>query len=82
VWSPRLVVVGAPPLDPDTLTPASWREHVAENLGRRAPERLTDGREPAFRNWSEGYDPGTWLDRTINATREEIFPYHGLDPMP
>jgi acetoin utilization protein AcuC len=81
-WSHLLAVVGGRPLNPDTLTPASWREHVAENLGRRAPERLTDGREPAFRNWSEGYDPGTWLDRTINATREEIFPYHGLDPMP
>jgi acetoin utilization protein AcuC len=81
-WSHLLAVVGGRTLDPDPVTPASWREHVAENLGRRAPERLTDGREPAFRNWSEGYDPGTWLDRTINATREEIFPYHGLDPMP
>jgi acetoin utilization protein AcuC len=51
-------------------------------MGRRAPLRLTDGREPAYRDWSEGYDPGTWLDRSINATREEIFPHHGLDPLP
>ena len=30
----------------------------------------------------EGYDPATWLDRSIHATREEIFPLHGLDPLP
>ena len=35
-------------------------------------------RDPAFRDWDEGYDPGTWLDRSILATREEIFPLHGL----
>jgi acetoin utilization protein AcuC len=44
--------------------------------------RLTDGRDPAYRDWSQGYDPATWLDRTVNATREEIFPLHGLDPLP
>jgi acetoin utilization protein AcuC len=81
-WSHLLAVVGGQPLDPATLTPDSWREHVADRLGRRAPHRLTDGRDAAFRDWAEGYDPGTWLDRAINSTREEIFPYHGLDPMP
>jgi acetoin utilization protein AcuC len=43
---------------------------------------MTDGRDPAYRDWSEGYDPATWLDRSILATREEIFPRHGLDPLP
>jgi acetoin utilization protein AcuC len=81
-WSHLLAVVSGHPLDPATLTPDSWREHVAERLGARAPHRLTDGRDPAFRDWREGYDPGTWLDRSINSTREEIFPFHGLDPMP
>jgi acetoin utilization protein AcuC len=81
-WSHLLAVVGGQPLDPATMTPDSWREHVADRLGRRAPHRLTDGRDPAFRDWREGYDPATWLDRSINSTREEIFPYHGLDPMP
>ena len=54
----------------------------ASALGRTAPHRLTDGRDPAYRDWSEGYDPGTWLDRAIHATREEVFPLHGLDPLP
>jgi len=55
---------------------------VRETLGRTAPTRMTDGREPAYRDWTEGYDPASWLDRSILATREEIFPRHGLDPLP
>ena len=81
-WSHLLSVGGGPPLDPETATPDSWREHVLETMGRTAPHRLTDGRDPAYRDWSEGYDPATWLDRSIHATREEIFPLHGLDPLP
>ena len=50
--------------------------------GRTAPGRLTDGRTPAWRDWSEGYDPDAWLDRAILATREAVFPLHGLDPLP
>jgi acetoin utilization protein AcuC len=81
-WSHLLAIVSGHPLDPDTATPDTWREHVRERLGRTAPLRMTDGREPAYRDWSEGYDPGSWLDRSILATREEIFPRHGLDPLP
>ena len=60
--------------------PARWREHVRESLGRQAPFRMTDGRTPAWRDWSEGYDPAASLDRTIHATRTEVFPWHGLVP--
>jgi acetoin utilization protein AcuC len=81
-WTHLLAVVGGEPLDPETTTPDSWRAHVREHLRRTPPSRLTDGRDAAFRDWSEGYDPATWLDRSIHATREEIFPLHGLDPMP
>jgi acetoin utilization protein AcuC len=81
-WTHLLAVIGGAPLDPQTDTPDSWREHVRETLAARAPLRLTDGREPAYRDWREGYDPDTWLDRAIMATRHEIFPYHGLDPLP
>jgi acetoin utilization protein AcuC len=81
-WTHLLSVVAGQPLDPATDTPESWRSHVRETLGRTAPFRLTDGRDPAYRDWSEGYDPATWLDRSINATREAIFPLHGLDPLP
>ena len=63
--------------------PEAWREHVRSTLGRaRADRHLTDGRVPGWRDWPEGYDPDTWLDRAIHATRQEAFPLHGLDPLP
>jgi acetoin utilization protein AcuC len=79
-WTHLLAIVAGRPLDPMTETPEAWREHVRTGLGRTPPFRLTDGRNPAWRDWSEGYDPGTWLDRAIQATRTEVFPHHGLDP--
>ena len=80
-WTHLLAVVGGYALDPATATPDSWRDHIRERLGQLAPSRLTDGRDAAFRDWNDGYDPGTWLDRSIQATREEIFPLHGLDAL-
>jgi acetoin utilization protein AcuC len=81
-WTHLLAIAGGRPLDPATDTPAGWRSHVTTALGRTAPHRMTDGRTPAYRDWSEGYDPETWLDRSIHATRMAAFPLHGLDPLP
>jgi acetoin utilization protein AcuC len=81
-WTHLLAIAGGSPLDPLTDTPDAWREYVRTALGRVAPYRMTDGRTPAFRDWREGYDPETWLDRAIHATRMEAFPLHGLDPLP
>ncbi|MBC9732950.1 acetoin utilization protein AcuC [Nocardioides marmotae] len=81
-WTHLLAIVGGAPLDPATETPGEWREHVKERLERTAPSLMTDGRTPAYRDWREGYDPDTWLDRAIHATRMATFPLHGLDPMP
>ena len=67
---------------PATPTPEGWRDHITQRLGVVAPLRMTDGRTPAYRDWSEGYDPEAWLDRAIHATRTEVFPLHGLDPLP
>jgi acetoin utilization protein AcuC len=81
-WTHLLAIVGGSPLEPLTPTPPGWREHVQINLGRTGPFRMTDGRTPAYRDWRDGYDPGTWLDRAINATREAVFPLNGLDHLP
>jgi acetoin utilization protein AcuC len=81
-WSHLLATVSGRPLDPETTVPEAWREHVRAALGREAPRRMTDGRDPAYRDWSQGYDPATWLDRSILATRQALFPLHGLDPLP
>ena len=81
-WTHLLAIVAGKPLAPSTETPQGWRDYVEEVLGRTPPHTLTDGRNPAYRDWSGGYDPETWLDRAIMATRTEIFPLHGLDPYP
>ena len=81
-WSHLLGVVSGSPLDPSTSTPEAWRAYVMEKLHVTAPRSMGDGRTPEFRDWREGYDPGTWLDREINATRSAVFPLHGLDPLP
>ena len=81
-WTHLLAVASGEPLDPATPTPAGWRAYVEQLTGVTAPFRMTDGRTPAYRDWSAGYDPETWLDRAIHATRMAVFPLHGLDPMP
>ena len=81
-WSHLLAIVAGRPLDPATETPGDWREHVRTSLQRTPPYRLTDGRNPAWRRWEEGFNPDTALDRAIHATRTEVFPLHGLDPWP
>jgi acetoin utilization protein AcuC len=79
-WTHLLSVVSGAPLGPDVETPSAWREEIRERVGVLVPSRMTDGRDPAYRDWSGGYDPDTWLDRAVQATREAAFPYHGLDP--
>ncbi len=81
-WTHLLAIVAGRPLDPETAVPEAWRAHVRERLGASTPSRLTDGRPPTYRDWVQGYDPSAWLDRAVHATRTEIFPLHGLDPMP
>jgi acetoin utilization protein AcuC len=81
-WSHLLGVVSGTPVDPALPTPEAWRAYVREKVGAEAPLRMTDGRQPEFRDWRMGYDPGTWLDREVYATRNAVFPLHGLDPRP
>ncbi|MBA3266127.1 MAG: acetoin utilization protein AcuC [Nocardioidaceae bacterium] len=78
-WAHLLAIIGGSPLDPRTPVPAKWRESVLELTGRRPPASMTDDRSPRYRDWAGGYDPDTWLDRSIEQTRQRIFPAHGLD---
>lgn len=79
-WTHLLAIVAGDPLDPGTQTPPRWREHVRAQTGRPAPATMTDGGSVAFRDWSHGYDPDSWLDRSVQATRTAAFPLLGLDP--
>lgn len=81
-WSHLLAIVAGKPLDPASLTPEGWRARVAELRGIPAPLRMTDGRNVNYRAWELGYDPASWLDRSIMASRAAAFPLNGLDPQP
>jgi acetoin utilization protein AcuC len=32
-----------------------------------------------WRSWDMGYDPNDAVDRAVMATRQAVFPLHGLD---
>jgi len=81
-WTHLLAIMADRPLAPETPTPPQWRAYVSEMLDDAAPSRMGDGRSTAFRDWRDGYDPDTWLDRAVHATRSAVFPLHGLDPLP
>lgn len=81
-WAHLLAIVAGKPIDPESLTPQRWRARVAELRGAPAPLRMTDGRQVLFRPWENGYDPASWLDRSIMASRTAVFPLNGLDPQP
>ena len=81
-WTHLLAIVGGSPVTPETPVPGEWLAHVKQLLGRTGPRSMTDGLTPAYRDWSEGYDPSAWLDRAVHATREAVFPLNGLDHLP
>jgi acetoin utilization protein AcuC len=77
-WSHLLAEVAGRPVDPATPTPQEWRDYIQRRLGRIAPRRMTDGRAPEYRDWAEGFDPDSWLDRSVQETRTQVFPLHGI----
>jgi acetoin utilization protein AcuC len=79
-WTHLLAIVAGQPIDPATPVPEAWREDIRIRYARVAPARMTDGHDASYEDWSTGYNPDTWLDRSIKATRDISFPLLGLDP--
>jgi acetoin utilization protein AcuC len=90
-WTHLLAIATGDPLPPDTLTPIQWRELAVRRLtekpalrrqfhGPDMPVRLTDQVDPTFTKWQPGGDDDP-VDRAILATRREVFPLLGLDPL-
>lgn len=81
-WAHLVGIAAGAPVPPETEVPEEWLQSVYAHTGTPvAPQRMTDGREPVCRVWSEtGYDPGDSLDRAVQATRKAVFPAHGLMP--
>jgi len=79
-WTHLLAEAAGQPIDPRTPTPARWREYVALRTGLPAPERMTEGEPAVFKPFESGHDPGHPADQAIIATRNAVFPLHGLSP--
>jgi acetoin utilization protein AcuC len=78
-WTHLLAAAADVDLDPELETPADWRELAHARTGTTAPTRMTDGRAPTLRPWRAGVAEDV-TDVAIRATRDAVFPAHGLDP--
>ncbi|MFJ4209729.1 acetoin utilization protein AcuC [Paenarthrobacter sp. NPDC089675] len=79
-WSHLIGMVTQRAVPLATPVPETWRTYVKEKYGVQAPESMGDDVDIWWRSWEVGYDPADEVDRTVIATRKEIFPLYGLDP--
>jgi acetoin utilization protein AcuC len=79
-WTHLLAEAAGEPLDPATETPEPWREFAAQATGERAPELMTEGASGEYRDFETGFDPADATDQAILATRNAVFPLHGMTP--
>ena len=79
-WTHLLAEAAGHPIDPLVPTPDGWREYANRRIGQQAPETMTDGSEPVFARFENGYNPSDPVDRAIVATRLAVFPEHGMMP--
>ncbi len=82
-WTHVTAIAAHAPVGCTVPVPQAWRDHVEMLCGRPGPGRmgdLTDEQGPLWwRSWDMGYDPASEVDRAIMATRQAVFPLHGLD---
>jgi acetoin utilization protein AcuC len=80
-WTHLLSVAAGTPLDPETPTPARWRELARSLTGVTAPRTMTDGVPPRYVSFASGMDLDDPVDRAIMRTRSAVFPSFGLPVM-
>ena len=82
-WTHLTAIAAHKPVAAATEVPDDYSEHVKTVAGAEPPARMGD--LPAkelpiwVQPWSMGYNPHSDVDRAIMATREAVFPLHGLD---
>jgi len=79
-WTHLVGVVAGHPVEVGASVPQRWRDYVHEKYGADAPRVMGDEVDLWWRSWEVGFDPNDETDRTIMATRKEVFPQWGLDP--
>jgi acetoin utilization protein AcuC len=79
-WTHLLAEASGRPVDPAIPTPPDWRDFVARRTRVGAPEFMTEQAPASYPRFEHGYDPDEPVDQAIMATREAVFPLHGLMP--
>jgi acetoin utilization protein AcuC len=77
-WAHLIAEATHRPIPPQTPTPEAFRVFVQDLLGRNAPGRMTDGRDPWGQPFERSYHPEDPLDKAIMDTRRAVFPHWGL----
>lgn len=82
-WTHLTAIAAHRPIPVAAAIPEDWRQHVQHLTGRPAPGHMGDRGQSGdplwWRSWDLGYDPDDSVDRAIMATRQAVFPLHGLD---
>jgi len=82
-WTHLTAIAAHRPISADTEVPQSWLDYVQERYERSGPALMgdvpTEGGRVWWRPWAVGFDPEDAVDVAVMATREAVFPLHGLD---
>lgn len=83
-WSHLIAIAAGRPVPLRTPVPEDWRHYVQDKYGAKygvaPPALMGDDVDLWWRSWEVGFDPNDEVDRTVMATRKEVFPLYGLDP--
>jgi acetoin utilization protein AcuC len=78
-WTHLLAEAAGRPMPFDTPIPPGWVDYLRQRGVRgELPQSMGEGRAVHSEPWIPGGD--SWLDRSIGATRNAVFPLLGLDP--
>ncbi len=82
-WTHLTAIAAHRPIPLVAEVPKVWRDHVELISGQAGPTHMGDGVAERgrvwWRSWEVGYDPADPVDFAVMATREAVFPLHGLD---
>jgi acetoin utilization protein AcuC len=78
-WTHLLAEAAGRPVPFNTPIPPGWVDYLRQRGVRgELPQSMGEGRAVHSEPWIPGGD--SWLDRSIGATRNAVFPLLGLDP--
>lgn len=82
-WTHLTAIAAHRPIPLDAEVPQAWLDYVKDRYGRSGPARMGDvlpeGGRVWWRSWAVGFNPEDSVDAAVMATREAVFPLHGLD---